>query len=359
MTEDERFMKQAVKLAKKGERKVHPNPMVGAIFVKDGEILSTGYHKKWGGHHAEVEAINAAKKSKINLTGSTLYVTLEPCSHKGKQGPCTEAIKAIKPKIVVYSTIDPNPLVSGKGIKILNKAGIETKHLSINETKELNEIYNINTIEKRPFIHIKTACTQSGYITLEKGHQTPLGNPKSMKRVHELRNKYEGILIGINTLLIDNPRLTTRLKKGKNPVRIIVDTNLRTPHDAQILKEEGGNIIATTHKSPPLFWKKMSNTEILICKSNKNQRVDLQDLLKKLNKKNISSILVEGGESINTSFLNEGLVDKISFIICPQKTTKKNLPQIFKTKENGLIELKNASMKWIDSDLWIEGTPKE
>ncbi|MFA6436257.1 MAG: bifunctional diaminohydroxyphosphoribosylaminopyrimidine deaminase/5-amino-6-(5-phosphoribosylamino)uracil reductase RibD [Candidatus Gracilibacteria bacterium] len=348
------FMARAAELAWQGKGKVEPNPMVGAIFVKNKKIIAEGWHQKFGGPHAEINAIQAAKKAKKSLKGATLYVTLEPCCHYGKQPPCTEALKSLNLKKIIFATLDPNPLVRGKGIKILKKAGIITEKMETHETRDLNAIYLTNTLKKRPFIHLKTVCTQDGKITLQKGKSTTLTGKESQKKIHELRARYNGILIGVNTLLIDNPRLTVRsVKSTKNPTRIILDSHLRTPFSSQIFKEKGHTILATTTPLPS--GKKLQpRTTLLVCKKTKTGKIDLHDLLKKLFALNIRSVLIEGGEQVNTSFLKEKLVDRVTFIFTPHRANNASLPSLFDRKILPKIHFNNPSFIKIGKDLWVE-----
>lgn len=351
-------MARAVKLAWQGKGKVEPNPMVGAVFVKKGKIIAEGWHQKFGGSHAEINAIQAAQKTKKSLKGATLFVTLEPCCHYGKQPPCTEALKPLGLKNIFFATFDPNPLMRGKGIKILEKAQIFTGKLETPETRELNAVYITNILKKRPFVHLKTACTQNGKITLQKGKSTALTGKESQKKAHELRARYDGILIGVNTLLIDNPRLTVRLKKPtQNPTRIILDSHLRTPFSSQIFKEKGQTILATTTHLP--HDKKLPpRTTILVCKKTKTGKIDLHDLLKKLFALNIRSLLVEGGEQINTSFLKEKLVNRVTFIFTPHCTNDDSLPSLFNSKILPEIHCSEPYFTKIGKDLHFLFTPK-
>lgn len=351
--DDALFMDRAAALAW-GGRKAAPNPMVGAVFVKNGEILGEGYHRQYGGSHAEVEAIRAAEQQGISLEGSTLYVTLEPCCHHGKQGPCTEALLPLKLREVVYAQEDPNPVVKGKGIHILKTAGIPTRFLETQETKGLNRIYLKNTLHQLPFVHLKTACTLDGKITQKKGTETPLGNAASTARVHTLRNRYDAILIGVRTLLIDNPKLTARLPEAKNPIRIILDPQLKTPPTAQIFKEVGKNILVSLIAGRP-EWEAVPHTTILVATRNKQGEIDLRDFLQKAFRQGIRSILVEGGETVNTRFLQAQEVDRVSFIRCPLLSEDADAPELYDLKEIPRLEFKESSIEDVKGDSWFEG----
>lgn len=342
MSKDHTFMDQAVKLAWKGRHHVEPNPMVGAIFVKGEEVIAEGYHTKFGKNHAEIEAIKNAKQNNISLKGSTLYVTLEPCCHHGKRPPCTDSLTKLGLKKIIYAAKDPNPDVNENGIQILEKAGIQTKNLATPESDFLNDFYRVPLLKKRPFIQIKTASTLDGKITLQKGKGTPLTCEKSNKKVHELRSHHDAILIGINTLKTDNPRLTTRNVEGPSPIRIILDSNLQSLKEPyQIFDQPGETLIATTKTNGNLS-----------CKPDKNGQVDLNDLIKKLYKKGIRSILVEGGETVNNAFLEANLVDHLTLIITPHLSQEKDLPKA------PPIPSKNHT-KRTGKDIWVESVSGE
>lgn len=345
MTNDHtKWLNQAAKLAQKGAKHVSPNPMVGAILVKNNRKIGEGFHKRYGLPHAEIEAFKNAKKNGHDLKNSTLYVTLEPCCHHGKTPPCTEAIIKNGISRVIYSCLDPNPKINGKGIKELEKNLIKTDFITTDQTENLNAIYRTNCLKKRPFIHLKTACTIDGKITLEKGSSTLLTNHKSNKKTHALRAFYDAILVGVDTIIIDDPKLTVRLTHGASPLRIVLDSNLRTPKNAQILKNPLKTIIATAKPS--------SQKHTLTCKKNNQVQIDLNDLLKKLHKQGISSILVEGGEKISTSFLKANLVDRLTLIYTPLLSKNKNLPEFPLLTKNPI----KKTAHFIEDNLWIDFT---
>ena len=356
MPDNRSIMDMAVKWARKGGHNVFPNPRVGAIFVKNNKILARGYHQQYGEAHAEVNAIKRCKNPKA-LKGSTLFVTLEPCSHNGKQPPCTEALKKIGIKKVIYAQIDPNPIVASNGIQFLKKNNIQTEYLSTHASQQLNESYLKNTWQKRPFIEIKTALTANGKITLKKRTHSKLSNDKSNERVQTLRKNHDGILVGLNTILSDNPRLTVRDKHGKSlpdsPTRIILDSQLKTPPRAQIFKEPGQIILATTQSASPNSWN--DRTIILTCKATPKGQIDLNDLLKKLLALGIRSVLVEGGEKTNTSFLKNGLADRINLCLTPHLSRALTAPGFMDTTLFTKLNLSEATLEILDNDLWIRG----
>ncbi|SHK34410.1 diaminohydroxyphosphoribosylaminopyrimidine deaminase / 5-amino-6-(5-phosphoribosylamino)uracil reductase [Tepidibacter formicigenes DSM 15518] len=315
------YMKSALELAKLGIGYVNPNPLVGAVIVKDGKIISEGYHQFYGGPHAE---INAFKNTTEDVKGATMYVTLEPCSHYGKTPPCVQEIVKKGISKVVIAMKDPNPIVSGKGIKILKENKIEVIYGVLEEeAKKLNEIFIKYITEKVPFCILKTAMTLDGKIACYTGDSKWITNEFSRKYVHELRHRVSGIMVGIETVLMDNPQLTTRLedKKGNSPTRIVVDSKGRIPLDSNVLNKnlEGNTIIATTeiaHKNKIKSIKEMG-LDVIVTPI-KDNKVDLNYLMKELGKINIDSILLEGGSTLNYSALNEGIVDKVIFFIAPK-----------------------------------------
>lgn len=316
---DEKWMRLALELAKKGEGFVNPNPMVGAVIVKNGEVIGQGYHTMFGQAHAEVEAFKNAKKS---TEGATLYVTLEPCSHYGKTPPCADLVIDKKVKRVVVGILDPNPLVSGRGIKRIKDAGIDvTVGVLEYECRKLNEIF-LNYIEKKkPFVLLKSAISLDGKIATSSGESKWISCEESRKRVHEIRGKYSAIMVGINTVLEDDPLLTCRLEGKKSPIRIVVDSSLNIPINSNILKtsKDVKVIIATTENADLEKVKQLQDLGVVVLKiDKKDERVDLKKLILKLGEMNIDSILIEGGGTLNFSALQQGIVDKVEFYIAPK-----------------------------------------
>lgn len=318
---EEFYMRRALELSLKGVGKTSPNPLVGAVIVKNGKVIGEGYHEYYGGPHAEVNAINNATE---DVEGATIYVTLEPCSHFGKTPPCADLLVKKKIKKAVIAMIDPNPHVSGKGIEILRNNEIETvTGILEHDAKKINEIFIKYIKEKKPFCILKTAMTLDGKIATRTGESMWITNEKSRYYVHELRNRVSGIMVGINTILNDNPSLTTRLKGGgTDAVRIIVDSSLRIPSDSKVLKlnSQKKTIIATTEKADENKIKQLNNidnVQVLIVPM-KNSQVDLSCLFDWLGENGIDSVLVEGGSQLNFSILKENLVDKVITFIAPK-----------------------------------------
>src|SRR6056297_2804881 len=280
---DIKYMKRAIELAKKGKGYTNPNPIVGAVIVKNGQIIGEGYHERYGEAHAEVNAFNHCS---IDPKGATMYVTLEPCAHHGNTPPCAEKIVEKKIKKVVIGLVDPNPLVNHKGIEILRNAGIEviTGVLS-EEIKEMNEIFYHFIQNKTPYVIMKTAMSLDGKIATKTGDSKWISNEKARYFGHELRHEVSGILVGINTVVMDNPQLTTRLKgqEGKDPHRIVLDSTLKIPLDSKILRlnSEAKTFIATTEKASKEKIARLESLGVkVISTQSVNNQVDLQSLMK-------------------------------------------------------------------------------
>lgn len=357
----EKFMTLALEMAGKGRGRTSPNPMVGAVIVKRGQVIGKGYHKRAGLPHAE---INALKKAGKEAEGGTLYVNLEPCCHFGKTPPCTDAVIKSKIKKVVIGMRDPNPLVAGKGIKMLKKAGIEVDEgILKKECKRLNEKHIRFIISKRPFVTLKVGESLDGKIATVKGDTRWITGIQSRDYVHRLRDEYDAILVGINTVLKDDPALTTRIKgkKGKNPKRVIVDSLLRIPLKAKVLNRDDTDVfIVTTKDASESKIKRLQKKGIQILKTKKKQgKVDLHWLMQELGKLNITSLLIEGGGEINASAIHEGIVDKVMFFISPIIIGGKEAPSSVSGKGfpslREAVVLRNMEVKKLDKDILIQG----
>ncbi len=316
---DEGFMRRALGLARKGEGRVSPNPLVGAVIVREGRIIAEGYHRRYGENHAEIDAIVNAKEP---VEGATFYITLEPCSHYGKTPPCVDALIATRPGRVVVGMIDPNPLVSGRGIAVLQRHGIETKTGVLEEEcQRQNEVFFKYIRTGVPFVTLKFALTLDGRIATAAGHSRWISSPSSLRFAHRLRRAHDAILVGAETVLKDDPELTCRLVRGKNPLRIVVDSRLRTSPEARVFDvHRSPTIVAATRKAPEerrlLFEQK--GIEVLELDEDEGGRVNLRGLLNILGQRKIASLLVEGGAGVNTSFLKEHLVDRLIAILSPK-----------------------------------------
>jgi len=355
MKNSEVLMTRVIHLAKRGKGRVSPNPLVGALIVKNGRIIGEGYHKKAGTEHAEVVAINKAGK-KVN--GSTMYVNLEPCCHFGKTPPCTETIMKAGIKEVFIGAKDPNPLVSGKGIKRLRKSGIKVySGILEDEARELNEFYFTYMEKRRPFIILKIAQTIDGKIADIYGNSRWITNELARKKVHSLRNEVDAILTGIGTIKKDDPELTPRLtRKIKEPLRIVLDSNLRIPQNARIARER--TVIATRLNSNKRKKKilEFRGVRIWEIQGDKNG-LSISNVLKRAHKEKVLSILVEAGKRVSSSFVKEHLVDKI-YIFISNKILGSGITSFeslgFKRLEDALL-IEKISFKCFKENLLIKG----
>ena len=343
---DESYIQLTIEIAKKGEGKVSPNPLVGCVITKDNRIIGAGYHQKFGEEHAEINAINSATES---LEGSTLYVNLEPCSHHGKTPPCVDKIIEKKIKRVVIGTLDVNPLVSGNGVRKLKKAGVDVKvGVLEKECLELNKFFFKNITKKIPYVTIKAAQTLDGMIADQNNFSRWISSDSSRKYVHSLRSKYDAVLIGSETAKIDDPKMTVRMVEGRNPFRIVLDSELKLDPDLKLFKNNNDKktILVTAannqSKKNKIEKFKKRGVEVIFVNKNKNSRIDLLSLLKKLSNKGIASILVEGGGKTFSSFAKLDLFDDILLFISPKilgdgiktfsELNYKNLKQSMKLK---------------------------
>ncbi|MDD2981233.1 MAG: bifunctional diaminohydroxyphosphoribosylaminopyrimidine deaminase/5-amino-6-(5-phosphoribosylamino)uracil reductase RibD [Hespellia sp.] len=318
---DQDYMKRAIELAEKGGGWVHPNPQVGAVIVKDDRIIGEGYHAKCGQLHAERNAIASLKES---AEGATIYVTLEPCCHYGKTPPCTEAILEQKIARVVIGSRDPNPKVSGKGAAILREHGVLVEEdFMRQECDKLNTVFFHYITKKLPYVIMKYAMTADGKIATKTGVSKWITGPKARAQVQQIRSSYMGIMVGIGTVLQDDPMLNVRIPGGRSPIRIICDSSLRIPSESQICQsaERYRTIVACAKGANELQEKvrelEALGVEVLNVPGN-NGTVDLSRLMGRLGEKGIDSILLEGGGTLNYSMLREGLVQKVIAYIAPK-----------------------------------------
>lgn len=319
---DESYIQLAIEIAKRGIGYVSPNPLVGCIIVKGDRILGAGYHEKFGENHAEINALNSTKE---NLEGTTLYVNLEPCSHFGKTPPCVDKIIESEIKRVVIGTLDMNPLISGSGIKKLKAAGIEVKvGILEKECIQLNKFFFKHITKKIPYVTLKAAQTIDGKIADIRGNSKWISSIEARRYVHGLRAQYDAILVGAGTIAKDDPQLTVRLTEGRNPRRIIVDTNLvlntthkifTNNHDSNLIIITSRNSIEKKRKIKKLISQ---GAHIIYSKSEGNGKLDLKFILKELGKLNLNSILVEGGSLLFTSFIQQNLYDNFLLFISPK-----------------------------------------
>ena len=320
-------MQQALQIAAYAAGRTSPNPLVGAVIVKDGRVVGQGWHRKAGTEHAEIHALRQAGEL---AAGATIYVTLEPCSHYGRTGPCSKALIDAGIKRVVIAMLDPNPLVAGKGVAMLKAAGIEVETGLLQEQAErLNEVFLKWIMTKMPFVVMKTAMTLDGKIATAAGNSKWISNEVSRRRVHELRDVYDGILVGIGTVLADDPALTTRLESpsGKNPLRIVVDSRARTPLTARVVTDgQAETLIAVTAAAEAAKVEALRQAGVEVLVVNDGQQVDLKQLFCLLGERGVCSIFVEGGARINYSLLKAGLVDKVYSFIAPKMVGGSSAP---------------------------------
>lgn len=315
MTKDEYFMQKALDLARKGIGKTSPNPLVGCVIVKQNKIVGKGYHKMAGGPHAEINALEDAREQS---KGATLYVNLEPCNHYGRRPPCTEKIIKAGISQVIIGMQDPNPLVSGKGIFRLRQAGIDVKvGVLEKQAKQLNEVFIKYITKNTPFVIAKIAQSIDGKIALSSGKSKWITGRRSREEGHKLRHVCDGIAVGIKTVLADDPRLTCRLKNGKNPIKIVVDSKAKLPLESRLL-ESGKVILATTENADIHKIESLHKIGVDTIKTSGKNKVNLTELLLKLGKMNITSVLIEGGAKLLTSFLREDLIDKLVVFLSPK-----------------------------------------
>jgi diaminohydroxyphosphoribosylaminopyrimidine deaminase/5-amino-6-(5-phosphoribosylamino)uracil reductase len=314
---EEQYMKRALQLARRGMGQVSPNPMVGAVIVRAGEIIAEGYHRKFGADHAERDAIQRASE---DVRGATIYVNLEPCCHWGKTPPCVDILIEQGIKRVVIGTLDPHPLVDGKGVQILRDHGIEVVQGILEEdARALNEVYFHYTRTGLPFITVKYAQSLDGRIATSHDDSRWISSEASRRFAHRLRAQHDAIMVGIGTVLADDPLLTVRLVKGRNPLRIVLDTRLRIPPNAQVLQGEGKTLIVTTdtHAKKKVQAIQKQGKEVIVVQRGPQGGVDLTSLMQVLAERGISSILVEGGRAVITSLMKGGLVNRMVVITAP------------------------------------------
>ena len=359
---DEKFMKLALSLAEKGRGYVNPNPLVGAVIVKDGKVIGEGYHTAFGKPHAEIEAINSATE---DIKGATMYVTLEPCCHQGKTPPCTEAIIKNQLARVVVATTDPNPLVSGSGIEKLKQSNIEITVGVLEEMAKIqNEVFIHYMTTNLPFTILKYAMSLDGKIACHTGDSKWITSEKSRTDVHRLRSSVSAVVTGIGTILSDDASLNVRLidSKGKEPHRIVVDSAARISLDAKILNldSKSDTYIAVTEAASDEKLRKLEDygAKIIMTKS-KDGKVDLEELWKELGFLGMDSILIEAGEQLNAALLEAKLVNKIRAYIAPKiiggTNAKSPIGGYGASSMSEVINLKSMNVTQIENDFVVEG----
>ncbi len=351
---DESYIRRTLRLAAKARGMTSPNPMVGALIVKKGIIIAEDFHRKPGTPHAEVLVIEKAGE---NAKGSELYINLEPCCHIEKRTPpCTKSIINAGIKKVIIGMKDPNPKVSGRGISELQNAGIDIKSgILENEAKRLNEAYIKYITTGKPFVILKIAMTLDGKIATPEGQSKWITGEKARKTVHRLRSRVDAIMTAIGTVKADDPQLTARIKNGKNPRRVVIDPDLEINTNAKVLQIPPETIIVTKINNPKSNYLEKTGTKIIYYK----EKLNLNWLMEKLGEMEITSVLIEGGSSLNAHALEEGIVDKVMFFIAPKIIGgEKSFPAVggktFRNIEE-TYKIKNLKIKQIGEDLLIEG----
>lgn len=351
------YMLRAIELAKKGWGYTNPNPMVGAVIVKDGRIIGEGYHEKCGQLHAER---NALKNLTESAEGADMYVTLEPCCHYGKTPPCTEAIIENKIARVFIGSADPNPKVAGKGARILREHGIKvTENVCRQQCDEINPVFFHYITKKRPYIVMKYAMTLDGKIATASGKSKWITGAKAREHVHYLRGGYAGILCGIGTVLADDPMLNARLEGAHQPVRIVLDSKLRIPYESQIVQTAGEyrTIIVCAGENSRREALERKGCEVISIPGG-DGRIDLKELTAELGRRQIDSVLVEGGGEVHDAFRREQLVDHVCCYIAPKifggslAKTPVEGPGI--NEVNEAMMLKNRRLTLLGDDILLE-----
>jgi diaminohydroxyphosphoribosylaminopyrimidine deaminase/5-amino-6-(5-phosphoribosylamino)uracil reductase len=362
MLSAEQYMRQALDLARLAEGRTRPNPAVGAVVVADGHVVGEGYHPEAGQPHAEIFALRAAGEA---ARGADMYVTLEPCSHHGRTGPCTEAILAAGLRRVFIGTQDPNPLVAGRGIARLRGAGVEVAcGILEGECRRLIAPFAKHITTGLPYVTLKSAVTLDGKTATSTGDSQWITNAASRAYVHRVRDKVDAVVVGIGTVLKDNPRLTTRLVEGggRDALRVVVDSRLQIPGDAALLHLDSpvGTLIATTGQASSERYSAIAreNVEILTV-SERAGRVDLVALLGELGRRGIQSLLLEGGAVLNQAFLEAGLVDRMMVFVAPKVLGGNDGKGIFTgcgaASLAQAVRLREIRTSRFDDDILIEG----
>ena len=373
---DAQFMRLALRLARRGYGATSPNPMVGAVLVQGGEVIGRGWHRRAGLPHAEIEALRAAQKRGHSPRGATLYVTLEPCCTHGRTPPCTEAIIAAGIKKVFIGATDPNPQHAGKGFKILQRAGIKVAPgILADECAKLNEAFNHWILQRTPFVTVKAAMTLDGKIATASGESKWITGEKARAHGMKLRQGSDAILVGVNTILADNPSLTARRQKAegrrqnkKSLRRIVLDSRARTPLTAKVVADEFAKLttIVVSNSAPKQRVAALAKrVNVLVAPSAnlkfeiQNLKLDLKWLLQKLGSENVTSLLVEGGGEVNASFLLGGLAQRVAFFYAPKilggRDARKGVAGEGIKNLSEVIQLREVAWRRLGADLLLTG----
>lgn len=359
---DIKFMRLALREAKKGIGRTSPNPCVGAVIVQDDIVISRGYHKKAGTPHAEIHAL---QKAGDKARGATIYVTLEPCNHTGRTPPCSHALYKAGIRRVVVGMEDPNPLVDGSGNSFLRKKGIEVlSGVLERDCQELNLPFIKHITTGRPFVVMKAGMSLDGKLNYQSGEAGKITGEESLKKLHGLRNSFDAILVGRKTVIADNPSLTTRLvKNGRDPLRVILDSSLQISPESKIfhLKSSAPTIVFCSHFAAKDNIKQLLEIDGVLVQTigtDKEGRLDLNDVLDNLGKMGICSLLVEGGAAVHSSFLKKDLVDRVMLFMAPLFGGSEGTPLLSNLPVNNrksAPKLLNVSYRRYGDDILIQG----
>lgn len=359
---DDFYMRLALQLAGAASGQTGANPVVGCVVVKDGSIVGTGAHLKQGEGHAEVLALNMAGE---RARGATVYVTLEPCSHHGRTPPCCERLVAEGVARVVVATTDPNPLVSGTGIGRLREAGIDVDvGLLGDKARALNEAFNKHIVTGMPFVTLKTALTLDGKIATRSGHSKWITGPAAREAVHTLRHRHSAIMVGVSTVLADDPELTTRLSvPGLHPQRIVVDSRLRIPDSARVLNDAAPKLILTTEQADAEQAHRLQRLGVEVLRCGEGPRVELALAMRELGRRGVNSVLLEGGGVLNGAMLQAGLVDKLMLFYAPIIVGEAGAPSAFAHRGPdemaSALRLRDVSLAKFGEDWCVTGYPAD
>ena len=353
-------------LAQCGEGAVNPNPLVGALVVRNDEVVASGYHARYGDLHAERNAFRDADSRGVDCAGATMYVTLEPCCHHGHQPPCTDAIIAHKIGRVVVGLLDPNPLVAGHGIELLQQAGIEVEVIEQDsplalEMKWQNRVFLRYITTHLPWVAVKYAMTLDGKICTRTGDSQWISGPESRRRVHQLRRQYKAIVCGIGTVLADNPMLNTRMQddpNARNPIRIVLDHHLRIPLDCQLVQTARNLPLIVVHSDGPTDRQRQleeAGAEVWQCQT-------LEEMLQRAGEAKIDGLLVEGGGTVNEAFLRAGLIDEVYAFVAPKLTggaeAKTPIEGQGVERLDDALQLQTVSIEQLGEDVLIHAKKK-
>ncbi len=362
MPNHEFYMDLALTNARTMKGQTDPNPLVGSVIVNHNRIVGVGAHLKAGEPHAEIHALRMAGEE---AHGGTIYVTLEPCSHFGRTGPCAQAIIDAGLKKVVIAALDPNPLVSGNGVKMLEEAGIEVvSGIREQESLKMNEVFNKFITTKKPFVTLKAASTLDGKIATHSLDSKWITSEDARRDVHELRSEHMAILVGVGTVIEDDPELTARIPNGRNPIRVILDSSLRLPLDAKVAVDGAAETWIFTSRTYDRSKKEqLEHSGIRIFETSGETRTDVNDMMRILGENGISSLFIEGGGTVNSAFLENGLIDKVVLYFAPKLVGGKNAPTFLEGSGFELmkdaVDLADGEFTKIGKDFKFTGYPEK